>query len=508
MAIQLARAIGMQRKPISPLEGLSDIIAKTGQDITSSIEKKQAQEQAKEERKQALKDAMSANIKFDPIEATPQDQAEYENYARKGISELAVFRADPNVTPAQFQAKKDEFEYGLGERKIKYKTDFDTLAEAKKRKSEGTHYTENFDNYLTGTPDREETEYVGQTENEYGEPLPVVLDKKTKTIKGEAGYFQLPFEERKKIDLRNQLEEKSVVADVDALKASQGYFGGDYTPRIHVGVTTTSKGATEFNVDEKGLELDAQKYASSFIGNTNYTKEHNIKKRNYETAAIRALKESDLPLTPESIANYTAKMAYEDFKTASDVAIKDEIRKQREARALAERKSRSGSEKQKKYIVATPVLVGLKIPNEEKKGQIDKIDYNYHSIQTSAVGQNPIRRNIGGYTNAIVQGVYVNPNTNKIEYIKISPEVQKKDGDVVQGQEDVVVKVDPSKTTISDIANEVGKDYFYKSLGIDELKRTANAAPAKKETSASPSKQTATKTNETKKEDLRKKYNY
>ena len=341
MAIQLARAIGMQGA--IPQSNVPQLIQKIGSDIASNIEKAGERKEKKAEKEQALKDAMSANIKYEPIEATPDQQREYEDYARKGLSELAVLRANPSVTSAQFQSKKDEFEYGLGERKIKYKTDFDTLLEAKKRKNEGTHYTEDFENYLIGTPDREE---IIQPENKLNAPYREksmlsteeeapenIAEPEKRIVKGETGYFQLPFEEQKKRNLREELENRSVIADTDALKAAQGYFGGDYTPRIHVGITTTSKGATEFNVNEKGLEADAQKYAISFIGDTNYTKEHNIKKRNYENAAIKALKENDLPLTAENIANYTARMAYNDFKIASDVAIKDEIRKQREARA-------------------------------------------------------------------------------------------------------------------------------------------------------------------------------
>ena len=78
MAIRLASAIGEQRKPMSPFEGLSDVIAKTGSDINEGIKAKREAEAKKTALNQSAKDAISRSIKTDPVSGVPEEVKEYE----------------------------------------------------------------------------------------------------------------------------------------------------------------------------------------------------------------------------------------------------------------------------------------------------------------------------------------------------------------------------------------------------------------------------------------------
>lgn len=376
MAIQLARAIGMQRKPISPLEGLSDIIAKTGQDIAGQLEKKQEAQVKKAEKEQAFKDAVMANINTKQEEALPQDKEESDRYIEKGMGDLAVLWSNPNTTGMQFKKAADEFQKGLADRNRFYKNTFDVAAKAGGMRN--THELVHWDEYLTGTPDREvpltEEEkspirqkivsnypdlQTTQTESEAETPEELKsieslnkkrkdlegqrdkeltqLDAATKIVKGEKGYFQKTFEEKQKDDVNDILNKRAYLKIPHAEKAIQGVKGGTWKPEQYVKISTTSKGGVEPERNKDLIRKDRQEYINSFKGNADFGVEHAQTKRAMVETTIRKLHgmgidEND-PDWYKKVDEGVELMAGDAFDAAISSPIEDQMRRFKEERA-------------------------------------------------------------------------------------------------------------------------------------------------------------------------------
>jgi hypothetical protein len=479
MAIQLARSIGEQRKPISPLEGLADIIAKTGEDIQAGIEKKQEAEKAKTQREQALKDAASGTISVLPIKASPQQQAEYERYVKENLPKLALMQRNPNVTPAQYQDAVNNFKYNLKDREIKYGEDLAAFEELYKREKEGTHSVKEYEDSLAGTPDREEiiepetTMQAPYKEKSMMDVEPeseeAIAQPTKKTIKGQQGYFNLPFEEQKKIDTKKALEEKTTPVMPYMLDAAKGMLGKDYD-FSYVITTDTSKGGKEFDVDLDKLEKDAIYSANMFASPPEIApnKEFELLNRGIERQAITELLKTrsmaDLAQNPQLIAETKFKIAYDKFKGDAAQKIYQDQLKLREERE----KGKGGgmtlnfgqAAKESRYSLPEQ-------PLDEKMRDLetDEIrDYKYYPIQGKGEGSNKLIRSIANFGNVAVEGVYKNAKTNKIDYIKIVvPAKTKKnrDGTVEEVEPAKTKYVRPAARELAEMATEVGETYFY-----------------------------------------------
>jgi hypothetical protein len=493
MAIQLARAIGEQRKPISPFEGLADVITKTGENIQAQ----RALKAEKEQKKQALKDAMASNISVLPIKASPQQQAEYERYVKENLPKLAVMQRSSNVTPAQYQDAVNSFKYGLKDREIKYGEDLAAFEELNKRKEAGTHSVKEYEDFLVGTPDRIQKAEIKKpvtepTTPEYGkkelgiEYQPSIEESKEeisapqektytteepkaedKIIKGQQGYFSLPFEEQKKIDTKKVLEEKTTPVMPYMLDAAKGMLGKDYD-FSYVRTTDTKKGGKEFDVDMDKLEKDAFYSANMFANPPEIApnKEFELLNKGIERQAINELlkthKMVELEQNPNIIAQAKFEIAYDKFKGDAAQKIYQDQLKLREERE----KSKKGgmtfnfgqSEKQSKYNIGEPLderLENLKTNKVE--------NYVYYPLQGKAEGENKLMRVVSGYGNVAIDGVYRNKETNQIDWVKITiPEKTKtKNGKKTVIEEAKTKYVKPTARQIADISAEVGDKYFY-----------------------------------------------
>lgn len=156
MAIQLARAIGMQRKPISPLEGLPEIIQKTGSDILSGMQQAGAAKAAQAQKEKALGDAVIAKIDITPPKAKPEQAAEFSNYVQKDVVPLITDYQTGKISAAKFNEKARDVIYNLQERRNKYAQDLEAFELAEKPEIKQNFYTDDFDSFVAGTPDRVE----------------------------------------------------------------------------------------------------------------------------------------------------------------------------------------------------------------------------------------------------------------------------------------------------------------------------------------------------------------
>lgn len=525
MAIQLARSIGEQRKPISPLEGLPDIIQKIGNDIAGSLEKAGAEKKAKEQREQAYKDAVAARIKIDPtIASMAEENEDYGQSGTQGFANLAVMQRDPNVTGAKYEAAADDFVYKMKEKKLKYEKDTEALNEYLKRANEGTHDVSEFESFLLGTPDREveETSPVDPSEirmkridierrrkadlegveNEdairdvnaqYDAELASLETERPvkKTIKGFAGYKNLPYEEKKKIDLNEILEKKTIAKAPYMVEAARGVLGKDFDFK-YVTTTTTDKGGIEYSIDEDRLKRNAAYVANMFANPpaVSPTKEFELLNRTIEKSAIANLADkytiSELQQRPELLAETKYNIAYNTFMNDANVAIEQDQLKLREERE----KGKGGgmtfnfgqAEKNSRYSLPEQPL-----PERMKDLKTNEIgDYEYYPIQGKSEGSNKLIRTIANFGNVAVEGVYKNAKTNKIDYIKIVvPEkTETRFGEKTVIEPAKIKYVKPSGRELAEIATEVGETYFY---GRTKAERpTSETIPTKKKEGTKP----------------------
>lgn len=520
MAIQLARSIGMQGG--IPQSKLPEIVERGLGGIIDTIEKKQEAQQAKTQREQALKDAVTGTISVLPIKASPQQQAEYERYVKENLPKLVAMQRNPNVTPAQYQDAVNNFKYNLKDREIKYGEDLAAFEELYKREKEGTHSVKEYEDFLAGTPDRIQKAEIKKpvtepTTPEYGkkelgiEYQPSIEESKEeisapqektytteepvaedKIIKGQQGYFNLPFEEQKKIDTKKVLEEKTTPVMPYMLDAAKGMLGKDYD-FSYVITTDTSKGGKEFDVDLNKLEKDAIYSANMFASPPEIApnKEFELLNRGIERQAITELLKTrsmaDLAQNPQLIAETKFKIAYDKFKGDAAQKIYQDQLKLREERE----KGKGGgmtfnfgqAEKNSRYSLPEQPL-----PEKMKYFETGEIrDYEYYPIQGKGEGSNKLTRFIANYGNVAVEGVYKNAKTNKIDFIKIvvpAKTKKNKDGTVEEVEPAKIKYVKPSGRELAEIATEVGDTYFY---GRTKAERpTSETIPTKKKEGTKP----------------------
>jgi len=386
---------------------------------------------------------------------------------------------NPNVTPAQYQDAVNNFKYNLKDREIKYGEDLAAFEELYKREKEGTHSVKEYEDFLAGTPDREEiiepetTMQAPYKEKSMMDVEPeseeAIAQPTKKTIKGQQGYFNLPFEEQKKIDTKKALEEKTTPVMPYMLDAAKGMLGKDYD-FSYVITTDTSKGGKEFDVDLDKLEKDAIYSANMFASPPEIApnKEFELLNRGIERQAITELLKTrsmaDLAQNPQLIAETKFKIAYDKFKGDAAQKIYQDQLKLREERE----KGKGGgmtlnfgqAAKESRYSLPEQ-------PLDEKMRDLetDEIrDYKYYPIQGKGEGSNKLIRSIANFGNVAVEGVYKNAKTNKIDYIKIVvPAKTKKnrDGTVEEVEPAKTKYVRPAARELAEMATEVGETYFY-----------------------------------------------
>jgi hypothetical protein len=146
----------MQRKPISPLEGLPEIIQKAGSDILSGMQQAGAAKAAQAQKEKALGDAVLAKIDITPPKAKPEQAAEFSNYVQQDVVPLITDYQAGKISAATFNEKARDVIYNLQERRNKYAQDLEAFELAEKPETKQNFYTDDFDSFVAGTPDRVE----------------------------------------------------------------------------------------------------------------------------------------------------------------------------------------------------------------------------------------------------------------------------------------------------------------------------------------------------------------
>jgi len=517
MAIRLASAIGEQRKPIDVLGGVGDAIGKVGDTIIKGINDGKAKEAKRAEQDQKFKEALLNDIEVGAIDALPEQQMEYENFAKNGYTQIMQAAYDPKMTSSQIKKMKDDFVYGLAERKIKYGNDLEAIHDVTKKLD--THDTGRFDSFLIG---KEAPTQVAEMPN--GDFMATSEADRAGKMVGEEGmqatetetkyqgknYLTLPFEEQKKIDLREKVNTLVTPKRVGVEKASKGYFGEDFdfqnlTKRTDKVNPTTGEYIFEF--DKGNADLMAKKFASSMIGDGNFgSKDHSIQQKAYETEALIA--GNDAGFSGQKLADFVeetvAQRAYDDFMKAALTANQKrmmndkDITKAPSKGGFSNNITLGGGGSNAKWNISKPKEiqlregatreVGSKKLVKGKEGNLN--DYDYFAIETVSTTENPVKISIGDYADVQLNGVLRDKKTGEITQAKVT----KKATDRADA-ETVFVPITKESELLS-IKTNIGEDDFEKATATGKYKPTK--ATPKKEAAKEVKKQ----------EDLRKKYNY
>lgn len=443
MAIRLASAIGEQRKPMSPFEGLSDVIAKTGSDINEGIKAKREAEAKKTALNQSAKDAISRSIKTDPVSGVPEEVKEYETYIQQGFETLFGLRNDPSVTPDQYEKAARDFEYGAKQRALKYKEDAEVYKQSGEMKD--AYHLDEFAGFLTGTPDKKFKEtipvdpaeieakkqeievgrkaaldntlsdpnFMSMTERQkeeiskginqqFDEKISEIETPKTeeKIVKGREGYWSLPFDKKLEIDLRTQLKNKAIPVTPNAIDVAKGVLGSPYTMSY---VTTIQKtdGSSDYVVDEKALEIDAESIADKFKNPpaVSPNKEFNLLNRSLEAQAMDFLMKNKPQgeITPEDVAETKKQLFKSKFLEEARSKIREDQLKMREARANS--RSGSGSKTDSKEPRVEQIKGSVPPPLEQlRRNQIGDLD---EKIQNAKDELNLLKNRARGATGEV-----------------------------------------------------------------------------------------------------------
>lgn len=373
MAIQLARAIGLQRKPISPLEGLSDIISKAGEGIASSIEKNQAAEQAKAQKEQQLKDAIAANIKVDNnIEAHPLDRERYQNKGMEVTQDVIMKSIEGKMTPMQFKSYADEKQRELDNFKYQAEKDYKALIAGSNPDMRKQFHTTDFDRLIAGTPSTEievtspvdpaeirmkrvdierrrkadledvkNEDAVNDVNAQYDAELASLETEKPKKkiVEGQRAYFDIPVEERynNKTDLGLILEKSKIKKSVGVLDAMKDYQN-NFEPESLVKVHKDEKGVIVATEDADAIKKSKDKYILSMTSPISYGENHDIEKSALAYSAMRLMEQENIPEEekPQRLREYIERLAGESFDEMMETTIRNEKRKTNEARLLKE----------------------------------------------------------------------------------------------------------------------------------------------------------------------------
>jgi len=497
MAIRLASAIGEQRS-VNPYEGLGDAITKAAGGVGDAFAKKQAEEAKKQAQEQKLKDAYMNLIKVEAPTGTAEQKAEYENFGKNIIAELMIMRENKKVSAAAFEKAAKEAQYGLDERAVKMKEDWDWLSKVSDPKFAEEYDTKSFNDWMIGkgsssqVAEMEGDDFMAASTKDRAGKMPSeqggMQATPTQTQFTGDYYLRLPFEEQKKINLRDVGTKLVTPINPGLQKAAKGYFGDS----LDFGAFTTKrqneKGGLEYSVDEAGIDKEARKFAASVLGDGNFgSKEHRLYQKYLERIAIQ--KGTEAGLSGDKLAQFVEdsveKVAYDDFvrnaRAASEKRMMNEKEDplRREGKGIEINLTGSGGGSSKIWNVSDPLLKPLYEVKDGKKTENKIGDFYYHSLQTAAAGENPKKVNIGGYTDVIVEGINVNKKTGKPEYIDITvpAKYNKYDGLIEGTGVQKVVRVNKD-TDIENLRNNIGKDLYDKTIGAHK--------PSQSETKAAP----------------------
>lgn len=505
MAIKLASAIGEQRQPIGILEGLDAAINKTGDAIQAEQQRQKAEAAKKAEQEQRLKDLLASHTNITPPEkALLEQRAEYENFAKEGDFQIKKAALDPNVTPMQLEKMQKDFIYGLQDRKNKYEIDYDVIHKASELNKAGTHDDTLFQNFLAGkeNPTRvaemanddfmaaSEADRAGKMVGENG-----MKATDTKVSYQGANYFKLPFEEQKKIDTREKLNQLVTQKVPGVEPAAKGYFGKDfdfksYTEKLDK--TDPQTGEYIYTFKEEDVNKDADRFASSMIGDGNFgSKDHYLQQKAYETAAIKAAVDAGVPQEQmaDAVKEFVQVIAKEDFKRAAATAYQNRIKDKKEVEKAPRGEKTDfninigGGGENKYWKFGKPQTTNVRegaMRNTDTKEVIkgkegNLVDYDYVSMQTKVPADNP-PITVGNNSGMHYQGVYKNKDNGEIAYFKFTKAA---DG---SGEEILVPMSELKSSTYTDIKTNVGEDDFEKAAAIGKYAPKKETAKGKKVT--------------------------
>ena len=492
--IGLASAVGSQREPIGILGGLDEAINKTGDAIQADQLRKSEAEAKKKDQEQRLKDAYQASVVVDPLDkAFPEEKKEYEDFAKRGMAEIAIAASDPNITPSELKKRKDQFEYDLRDRKNVYGRAYDAFSGVAEKNDKGTHDTALFNNWFTGNEKTQaanmpnddfmaasEADRAGKMVGENG-----MQATETKVTNQNVPYLNKSFEEKKKIDFASKADELVSLKRPDTLAASRGYYGKPfefeaYTKRTDKISPTTGEYIFEF--DEGQVDLDAKKFASSMVGEGNFgNKEHAQYQRALEAEALAAGNEAGFSgdRLAALVEEVVPQMAYDDFmlnaRSAYDKRIKnDKDVTKAPSKGLENNINIGGGGENAQWKFGTPKQVTIRegktnlVARDKEGGEISNtpnkkgnlVEYDYISMQTKTPASNPAMIVEGSGKGVHYQGVYKKNGGNDIAYFKFT---ENADG---TGSEILVPKDKLKASTYADIKTNVGENDFEKAAAI------------------------------------------
>lgn len=500
MAINLAGALGMKRTVMNPTEGIPELITHMGDQIQKSTTDAFQSAQQGIANKNKAKDVKDKELldgipKKTAIDATAEDQKMFDQTVDNEIAKFYNIYKDPNATPSQKQKAKEEFVYKIERDKQWLENDFKTV-QAAAAIDKNKYGTGEWEQFLAGNPQPKSITGPPTEEqfNNFGNDARVVAPT-------QKPYFNMTVDERmnaankgSKAMFNEKIYDKSSTA-ADALKAHTGQSDlGMLVDKAYV-EQKDGKGKTVFTPDEEYIKGMKNNFLSS-RGTAHDPKTEMYWDKLERNARIQG---NLAGWKGEELNNFVDKAVNQVATNDIDELIKGGIRKKE---ATATRKdlnpenprgggitiNNGGGGSSKIWTVGDGVLKPLYEMKDGKKSDKPIGDYFYHSIQTSAAGENPKKFNIGGYTDVQIEGVNVNKKTGKVDYIDITiPAKYNKDDELMPGTGIKKVVRIKDDVEVNNLRTNLGEELFDKTIGSHK--------PQEK--------------NEVKKaDDLRKKYNY
>lgn len=277
-SIKLASAIGEQRSPTSPFDGLDDALKGAGDSINRGINQRRNAEQRK--RDVAFDDAMTA-ISTD-IKALPNDEKTYKEEAARAAAEIKSMYLN-GAKGAEIMLKKQEAYNRLSPMKQRFEKDLSDyisiakFAEENKNKKDLTESEALLTGkYKTESSPMQNDDFFASSEATRAGEMPSekggmqatqrdVVDVKT------TPYWEMTVEEREKIapaGIYTSVIEKAKDITGNFNDASKGYFGKDYDPQKQYSKVFTTQNADgtaaqEVRLDTEEIARDKAKFLSS-----------------------------------------------------------------------------------------------------------------------------------------------------------------------------------------------------------------------------------------------------
>lgn len=384
MAIQLARAIGMQGG--IPQSNLPQIIQKVGSDIAAGIERAGERKEKKALKDQALKDAVVASMKIDPPKAHPKDIKAWEDISAAETQDLVLKSIQGKMTPMQIQAEAEKKRIKLENIKLQAERDYAGYIAGEKQETQKEFHTDLYRKVLEGYPDMETEEEDKDAVTKYNnekneieesrksttedissssdlkeddkqkiiERLNKTFDEKLanleppkkvkKTIAGQKPYFDIPLESRFEsgADLGVILEGTKVRKSVGALKALQSYIP-NFKPESLIDVNKDRQGVIVATPNQDKINATKKSYIAAMTSPADYGVDFDIERKAIYDAAIKRMDDDKVPESQrvDKLPEYIATGAGASFDRMMETTINEETRKTNEARLL---KGRTGSD--------------------------------------------------------------------------------------------------------------------------------------------------------------------